>query len=68
MMIRADVLIDRVAEAAAASTDWIRRRDERIVAAVAAGLSQREVARAAGLSHTAVQQIVKRAAGESPEP
>lgn len=59
---RADVLLDHVANAAAHATDWMRRRDEAIVAAVEAGLAQREVARAAGLSHTAVQQIVKRAA------
>ena len=36
-------------------------RDEAILAAVNAGVSQREAARAAGLSHTAVQHIVRRA-------
>ena len=35
-------------------------RDDLILAAVAEGMSHREVARAVGLSHTAVQSIVKR--------
>lgn len=34
-------------------------RDQLIRDAVAAGISQREVARAVGLSHTAVQRIVR---------
>ena len=35
-------------------------RDELIRQAVAAGISQREVARAVGLSHTAIRGIVAR--------
>ena len=34
-------------------------RDDLIRTAVAAGISQREVARAVGLSHTAVQRIAR---------
>lgn len=60
-VVREDVLMDRVANAAAHAKDWTRRRDEAIAEAVKAGISQREVARTTGLSHTSVQNIVRRA-------
>ena len=40
-----------------------RRRDDRVRRAVAAGGSYREVARALGLSHSRVQQIVNQGEG-----
>lgn len=54
-----------VDEAASKVREWTMARDERIAAAVAAGASQREVGRIAGLSHTAVQHIIKRYVTES---
>ena len=53
-------LLANVGRAAEEAAEWTVQRDEWIVAAVRAGSSQREVARAAGLSHTAVQAIVRR--------
>ena len=50
-----------VAMLADSARQAIISRDRAIVEMVAAGASQREVARAAGLSHTAVQQILRRA-------
>lgn len=55
-------LADEVAERAEAARREVAARDEAILAMLATGASQREVARAAGLSHTRVQQIAKRAA------
>lgn len=51
--------LEAVGASARLATD---RRDAAIVAAVAAGMSQRDVARTVGLSHTAVQHIVRRSA------
>ena len=51
--------------AADVARDWTAERDDLIRAAVAAGVSQREVARVTGLSHTAVQIILRRAAAAS---
>lgn len=58
---RTDVLVDHVKWSAAQATDWTRKRDHDIVTAVNNGVSQREVARIAGLSHTTVQNIVRKA-------
>lgn len=44
-----------------------RERDERIRKAIAAGASYREVARALGLSHSRIQQIVNAAGGDGAE-
>lgn len=59
------VTIDRdtarnLSRAADKAREWTVERDRRIVAAVAAGASLREVATAVGLSHSAVDKIVKR--------
>jgi FixJ family two-component response regulator len=52
--------LDAVTDAAERARAATLERDRRIVAAVAAGAGQRAVARAAGMSHTAVQYIVRR--------
>jgi hypothetical protein len=61
--IRRDISakLECVSEAADNARTWHCRRNGAIVAAIAAGASAREVARAAGLTHTAIQRIVKRA-------
>ncbi len=53
--------IDALAELGAQVREASEERDRLIFAALAEGHSQREVARAAGLSHTAVQNMVRRA-------
>lgn len=53
-------LLEHVSEAAEQASEWLAQRDEWIVAAVRAGAGQREVARAAGLSHPGVAKIVAR--------
>jgi len=63
-MTDADLALRRAVDAAEQVRAWIEKRDHRIVLAVQAGLSQREVARAVDLSHTAIQVIVRRAATE----
>ncbi len=50
--------LQRAGELAQRST---RLRDELILAAIGQGMSQREVARLVGLTHTAVQYIARRA-------
>lgn len=52
---------EQLEAAGATARRAIALRDELILAALGAGMSQREVARLVGLSHTAVQQIVRRA-------
>lgn len=53
--------LSAVTSAADKARDWTRRRDLRVRAAISAGASLRAVGAAAGLSHTAVAKIVKRA-------
>lgn len=59
-----DMTIDRdavrdLSRAATKAREWTAERDRRIVAAVKAGASLREVAAVVGLSHTSVANIIK---------
>lgn len=58
---RLDVRLRELGRVAVDARRLVEQRDAAIVAAVARGASQREVARAAGMSHTAVAHIVHRA-------
>jgi len=55
-------LAEQLADAGEKVRTATAERDAAVAEAVAGGMSQREVARAIGLSHTAVQVILRRTA------
>ena len=58
-MSTTDSLVAAAGRSASKAAEWTARRNSEIVTALEAGASSRTIARATGLSHTAVAKIGK---------